>query len=101
MKNPKPEERYSKTFAFLIIVTLIITILMRGTNTRFDVPHILYTGIAIICGIVGMLSYVGFLYYKIFKPAGSQMLPDVIKIISLGVMIYFIVTFSVSVVAEF
>ena len=100
MKNPTPEERNSKTFAFMVIIALIITLLMRGVNTRFDVPHVLYVAIAIISGVVGIISYIGFIYCKMFKPNASQMLPDMIKIILLGVMVYFTVAFSISVVAN-
>jgi hypothetical protein len=100
MKNPTPEERNSKTFAFMVIIALIITLLMRGVNTRFDVPHVLYVAIAIISGLVSVISYIGFIYCKIFKPVASQMLPDMIKIILLGVMVYFTVAFSISVVVN-
>jgi hypothetical protein len=100
MKNPTPEERNSKTFAFMIIVALIMTILMRGVNTRFDVPHFLYVAVAIITGVVSIISYIGFIYCKMFKPNASQILMDMIKIIVLGVMVYFTVSFSISVVAN-
>ncbi len=100
MKNPTPEERNSKTFAFLVIVALVISTLMRGVNPRFDVPHILYIAIAIICGIVGIISYSGFIYCKIFKSLGAQLLPDMIKIILLGVMVYFTASFSLGVLAD-
>ena len=100
MKNPTPEERNSKTFAFLIIVALILSILMRGVNTRFDVPHLLYIACAIICGVISLLSYIGFTYLKMFKPRASQMLPDMIKIILLGVMVYFTVSFSIGVISN-
>lgn len=99
MKNPAPEERNSKTFAFMIIIALIITILMRGVNTRFDVPHVLYVAVAVISGIVSLISYIGFVYSK-FKSPGSQILQDMIKIIVLGVMVYFTVSFSVSVIVN-
>jgi hypothetical protein len=99
MKNPTPEERNSKTFAFMVIIALIITILMRGVNTRFDVPHVLYVAIAIISGVVSIISYIGFIYSK-FKSPGSQILMDMIKIIILGVMVYFTIAFSISVVAN-
>ncbi|MDB5145177.1 MAG: hypothetical protein JWQ66_3890 [Mucilaginibacter sp.] len=100
MKNPTPEERNSKTFAFMVIIALIITLLMRGVNTRFDVPHVLYVAIAIISGLVSIISYIGFIYCKMFKHIASQLLPDMIKIILLGVMVYFTVSFSVSVVVN-
>ncbi len=100
MKNPTPEERDSKTFALLVIIALMMTVLMRGVNTRFDVPHILYIAIAVICGVVGLISSAGFIYCKMFKPHASQMLPDMIKIILLGVMVYFTVSFSVSVISN-
>jgi hypothetical protein len=100
MKNPTPEERNTKTFAFLIIITLIITILMRGVNTRFDVPHILYIICTIVCGLVGAISYIGFIYLKMFKPTESQMTQDMFKIILLGVMVYFIVSFSIGVISN-
>ena len=100
MKNPTPEERNSKTFALLVIVALIMTVLMRGVNTRFDVPHILYIAITVICGAVGMISYAGFIYCKMFKPLASKILQDMIKIICLGVMAYFTVSFSVGVISN-
>ena len=84
----------------MIIIALIMTILMRGVNNRFDVPHVLYVAIAVICGLVSIISYIGFIYCKMFKPLASQMLPDMIKIILLGVMVYFTVSFSVSVIAN-
>ncbi|HEY4197254.1 MAG TPA: hypothetical protein VGM63_17045 [Mucilaginibacter sp.] len=100
MKNPTPEERNSKTFAFMIIIALIMTILMRGVNTRFDVPHVLYVAVAILSGLVSIISYIGFIYVKMFKTQSAQMLQDMIKIIVLGVMVYFTITFSVTVVAN-
>ncbi len=101
MKNPvTSEERNPKTFAFMIIITLVITILMRGVNTRFDVPHMLYVAIAAIIGLVSMISYIGFIYSKMFKPAGTKMFTDMLIIIVLGVMVYFTVTFCVSVLAN-
>jgi hypothetical protein len=100
MKNTAPEERNSKTFAFLVIVALVISVLMRGVNPRFDVPHILYIAVAIICGAAGIISYSGFVYCKIFKSFGSGILPDMIKIILLGVMAYFTASFSLGVISE-
>jgi hypothetical protein len=101
MTNPTPEERTSKSFAFMIIIALIITLLMRGVNTRFDVPHVLYVAGAIICGLVGFISYIGFIYTKMFvKKDASQTVPDMVKIIVLGVMVYFTVAFSISVIAN-
>lgn len=101
MKNPvTPEERNPKAFAFMVIVALIITILMRGVNTRFDVPHVLYVAIALISGLVSIISYIGFIYCKMFKPTGSKMLTDMLIIIVLGVMVYFTVTFCVSVISN-
>lgn len=101
MKNPvAPEERYPKTFAFMIIIALIITILMRGVNTRFDVPHVLYVAIAAISGLVSIISYIGFIYSKMFKPTGSKIFTDMLIIIVLGVMVYFTVKFCVNVVSN-
>jgi len=100
MKNPTPEERNSKTFALLVVVALIITILMRGVNTRFDVPHVLYLIIAAITGLVSIISYVGFIYCKMFKPTGSKIFTDMLIIIILGVVVYFTVTFCVSVLSN-
>ena len=82
----------------MIIIALIMTILMRGVNVRFDVPNILYIAIAIICGAVGVISYIGFIYSKMFKPTGSKMATDMFKIIILGVMVYFTVSFSLRVI---
>ena len=84
----------------MVIVALIITILMRGVNTRFDVPHILYVAIAVISGLVSIISYAGFIYSTMFKPAGSKIFTDMLIIIVLGVMVYFTVTFCVSVLAN-
>jgi len=100
MKNPAPEERNTKTLAFLIIIALIMTILMRGVNTRFDVPHLLYVACAVLCGAVALIGYIGFIYLKMFKPVASQMATDMIKIVALGVMVYFTVSFSVGVVSN-
>jgi len=100
MKNPNPEERNPKTFAFMVVITLVITILMRGVNTRFDVPHVLYVAIAVISALVSTISYIGFIYCKMFKPTGSKMLTDMLVIIILGVMVYFTVSFSLSVIAN-
>ncbi|WP_426671481.1 hypothetical protein ACPPVU_09605 [Mucilaginibacter sp. McL0603] len=100
MKNPNPDERNSKTFAFIIIVALIMTILMRGVNTRMDVPHILYVAVAVLSGVVSIISYIGFIYCKMYKPVGSQILMDMIKIILLGVIVYFTVTFSITVISN-
>ena len=100
MKNPTPEERNPKTFAFMVVVALIITILMRGVNTRFDVPHVLYVAIAIISGLVSIISYIGFIYSKMFKPTGGKIFADMLIIIVLGVIVYFTVTFCVSVLAN-
>lgn len=100
MKNPTPEERHPKTFAFMVVVALIVTILMRGVNTRFDVPHFLYIVIAIISGLVGIISYIGFIYCKMFKPTGTKMLTDMLVIIILGVMVYFTVSFCFGVITE-
>jgi len=95
-----PEERNPKTFAFMVIMALIITILMRGVNARFDIPHVLYLLIAAISGLVSIISYVGFIYCKMFKPTGSKMFTDMLIIIVLGVMVYFTVTFCVSVLSN-
>jgi len=101
MKNPvAAEERNPKTFAFMIIIALIITILMRGVNTRFDVPHVLYVAIAAISGLVSIISYIGFIYSKMFKPTGSKIFTDMLIIIVLGVMVYFTVSFSIGVIAN-
>ena len=101
MKNPvAAEERNPKTFAFMIIIALIITILMRGVNTRFDVPHVLYVAIAAITGLVSIISYVGIIYSKMFKPTGSKIFTDMLIIIILGVVVYFTLTFCVSVVSN-
>src|SRR5579859_1964993 len=100
MKKPTHEERNTKTFALLIIIALIMTILMRGVNTRFDVPHFLYIVIAIICGLVSIISYIGFIYTKMFKTASSRVFMDMIKIIALGVMAYFTVSFCFGVISE-
>lgn len=101
MKNPvTPEERNPKTFAFMIIIALIITILMRGVNTRFDVPHVLYVAVAAIIGLVSIISYIGFIYSKMFKPTGGKIFTDMLIIIVLGVMVYFTVTFCVSVLSN-
>ena len=100
MSNPTAEERDAKTLAFLIICDLIITILMRGSNTRFDVPHIIYIVVAVVCGLVGLISYLGFLYIKIFKSAAPRHLPDIFKIIALGVMAYFTVSFSIGILVN-
>lgn len=101
MKNPvTQEERNPKAFAFMTIIALIITILMRGVNTRFDVPHVLYVAIAAIIGLVSIISYIGFIYSKMFKPARTKMFTDMLIIIVLGVMVYFTVTFCVSVVSN-
>lgn len=101
MKNPNPDERNSKTFAFIIIVALIMTILMRGVNTRMDVPHILYVVVAVLSGVVSIISFIGFIYCKMYRPVGSQILMDMIKIILLGVMTYFTVAFSIVVITNF
>lgn len=101
MKNPvTQEERNPKTFAFMVVIALIITILMRGVNTRFDVPHVLYIAIAAIAGLVSIVSYVGFIYCKMFKPTGTKIFTDMLIIIVLGVMVYFTVTFCVSVLSN-
>jgi len=100
MKNPTPEEHHSKTFAFLVIIALILSILMRGVNTRFDVPYVLYIAIAVISGVVSLISYFGFIYYKIFKPLESKLLQDMLKITLLGVMAYFTVSFSVEIISN-
>jgi hypothetical protein len=100
MKNPNPDERNSKTFAFIIIVALIMTLLMRGVNTRMDVPYILYIAVAVVCGLVSIISFIGFIYCKMYRPVGSQILMDMIKIILLGVMAYFTVTFSIAVITN-
>ena len=101
MKNPVThEERHPKTFAFMIIIALIITIVMRGVNTRFDVPHVLYVAIAVIIGLVSIISYIGFIYSKMFKPGGTKIFTDMFIIIVLGVLVYFTVTFCVSVVSN-
>ena len=84
----------------MVVVALIITILMRGVNARFDIPHILYLVIAAISGLVSIISYVGFIYCKMFKPTGSKMLMDMLVIIILGVMVYFTVTFCVTVLSN-
>src|SRR3569623_514422 len=97
MRNPTTaEERNPKTFAFMVVIALVITILMRGVNTRFDVPHFLYLLIAAISGLVSIISYVGFIYCKMFKPTGTKMFTDMLFIIVIGVMVYFTVTFCVS-----
>ena len=100
MKNPTPEDRNPKTFAFMVVIALVITILMRGVNTRFDVPHVLYVAVAAIVGLVSIISYVGFIYSKMFKPTSSKIFTDMLIIIVLGVMVYFTVTFCVSVVSN-
>jgi len=100
MTNPTHEERNSKSFAFLIIIALILTILMRGVNTRFDVPRVLYVAVAILAGVVGIVSYIGFIYCKMYKPTGSDKTIDMIKIVALGVMAFFTVSFSVTVIAN-
>ena|SRR6201996_9209259 len=100
MKNPNHDERNSKTFAFIIIVALIMTILMRGVNTRMDVPQILYVVVAVLCGVVSTISFIGFIYCKMYKPVGSKILMDMIKIILLGVMTYFTVAFSIAVITN-
>lgn len=101
MKNPNHDERNSKTFAFIIIVALIMTILMRGVNTRMDVPQILYVAVAVLCGVLSIISFIGFVYCKMYKPVGSKILTDMIKIILLGVMAYFTVAFSIAVITNF
>ena len=100
MKDQAPEERNNKTLAFLIVIALIITILMRGVNTRMDVPHVLYVIAAAICGLVSAISYIAFIYNKMFKTASPQLLQDMLKIIVLGVMVYFTVSFSVGVLVN-
>src|ERR1700692_1555121 len=100
MKNPNPDERNSKSFAFIIIVALIMTILMHGFNTRMDVPHILYIGVAVLSGLAGIISYIGFIFCKMYKPVASQILTDIIKIIILGVMTYFTAAFSIGVITN-
>ena len=100
MKNPNHDERNSKTFAFIIIVSLIMTILMRGVNTRMDVPYILYVAVAVLSGVVSIISFIGFVYCKMYRPVGSQILMDMIKIILLGVMAFFTVTFSIAVITN-
>ena len=100
MKNQTQEERNPKTFALMVVVALIITILMRGVNTRFDVPHVLYIVIAIISGLVSIISYLGFIYCKMFKPTGSKIFTDMLIIIVLGVMVYFTVSFCFGVITE-
>jgi hypothetical protein len=100
MNNPNPDERNSKTFAFIIIVALVMTILMRGVNTRMDVPHILYVAVAVLSGVVSIISFIGFIYCKMYRPVGSQILMDMIKIILLGVMAYFTVAFSIAVITN-
>lgn len=84
----------------MVVVALIVTILMRGVNTRFDVPHFLYIVIAIISGLVSIISYVGFIYCRMFKPTGTKMLTDIFIIILLGVMVYFTVSFCFGVITE-
>jgi hypothetical protein len=100
MKNPNYEERNSKSFAFFIIVALLMTILMRGVNTRMDVPHILYVTVAVLSGVLSSISFLGFVYCKMYKPVGSQIFLDMIKIILLGVMAYFTVAFSIAVITN-
>ena len=100
MQNPTPEDRNPKTFAFMVVIALIITLLMRGVNTRFDIPHVLYILVAIISGLVSIISYIGFIYCKMFKPTGSKIFTDMLIIIILDVMVYFTVTFCVSVVSN-
>ena len=100
MKDTTPEERNNKTFAFLIIIALVITILMRGVNTRMDVPHVLYVIAAAICGLVSAISYIAFIYNKMFKATSNKLLEDMLKIIVLGVMVYFTLSFSVGVLVS-
>ncbi len=100
MKNPNHDERNSKTFAFIIIVALIMTVLMRGVNTRMDVPRILYVAVAVLSGVVSVVSFIGFIYCKMYRPAGSKIILDMIKIILLGVMAYFTVAFSIAVITN-
>ena len=100
MKDTTPEERNNKTFAFLIIIALVITILMRGVNTRMDVPHVLYVIAAAICGLVSAISYIAFIYNNMFKATSNKLLEDMLKIIVLGVMVYFTLSFSVGVLVS-
>jgi len=100
MQNPTTEERNLKTFIFMIVVSLVITILMRGINSRMLIPHILYIGIAIICALVGIISYGGFIYIKMFKSKGSNVVTDMAVIIALGVVVYFTASFTIGVLAN-
>lgn len=101
MKELAPDERNSKTFALLIIFSLIISLLMRGINIiRYNVPYLVFISIVILCALISVVSYIGFLYYKSKSPNRSQLLPDLLKIIVLGVMVYFIIAFPIGIISN-
>jgi len=100
MAHPTVQERNLKTLAFMAIIALVMTILMRGVNTRMEVPHVLYVITAILCALVGIVSYIGFIYLKMFKSPGSNVITDMAVIIVLGVVAYFTVSFTIGVLAN-
>jgi heme/copper-type cytochrome/quinol oxidase subunit 4 len=102
MKNPTTEERYSKTFAFMIIIALILTILMQGVYYYQNmVSYTVFITILIVCSIIGTVSYIGFLYDKMFKnPGRSDIKTDMLKIVFLGVIVFFTVAFPVHIISN-
>src|ERR1700760_3296686 len=100
MENTAAEGRNLKTLAFMIIVALVMTILLRGVNSRMLIPSVLYIAVAVICALVGIIGYISFIYIKMFKTIKSDLLIDVAMIIALGVVVYFTTSFTIGVLAS-
>jgi len=100
MEYSADQDRTLRTLAFMIIVALVMTILLRGVNSRMLIPGVLYISVAVICALVGIIGYISFIYIKMFKTIKSDLLIDMAMIIALGVVVYFTTSFTIGVLAS-
>jgi hypothetical protein len=105
MKRPTPNEATSKTCAFMIIISLIITILMQGVYYYQNMlPYIVFITILIVCAIISSTSFIIFLYYKLILGAKSSPSPlvtsDMLKIFVLAVMVFFSVSIPLNIIIK-
>jgi len=93
----------SRTYALSIIFCLLFTIVMFGANfERYTMPYHLFITLLIICAIISVLSYAGYIYGKIrsWKRNGYNILYNLISFFLLGLLVLLIIGFPVLVLSH-
>lgn len=103
MKSVPAKITNSRICALLIGFCLLITFLMFGANfNHYVVPYPVFITILVVCAVISVLCYLGFVYWKIlnWKNDIYNIIGNIIKFFFLAVIVFFIVEFPIGVISN-